>query len=94
MVTSTDGAALRDIVTVTRRRWPAARLVVVSARHTVLGTARARHDLSGLDAPLRSHGGISEQRVPLIVNRRIDGLDPGRRWRNFDAFELALNLAQ
>jgi len=42
--------------------------------------------------PLRSHGGIYEQRVPLIVNRRIDGLDANRRWRNFDAFDLALNL--
>ena len=69
-------------------------LVVVSERSVVLGSAEARHDLSGLDAPLRSHGGISEQRVPLIVNRRIDGLDPQRRWRNFDAFDLALNHAQ
>ncbi|HEX2542623.1 MAG TPA: phosphonoacetate hydrolase [Caldimonas sp.] len=68
-------------------------LVVVAERSTVIGTAAARHDLSALDAPLRSHGGVSEQRVPLIVNRRIDGLDPGRRWRNFDAFELALNHA-
>ncbi len=66
-------------------------LVVVSERSTVIGTAASRHDLSALDAPLRSHGGVSEQRVPLIVNRRITGLDPGRRWRNFDAFELALN---
>jgi exodeoxyribonuclease VII large subunit len=32
VVTSTDGAALRDIVTVTRKRWPAVRLIVVSAR--------------------------------------------------------------
>src|SRR6185436_7771797 len=39
-------------------------VVVVSKKHTVLGAARARHDLSGLDAPLRSHGGISEQSVP------------------------------
>ncbi len=67
-------------------------LVVVSERSVVLGTAAARHDLSGLDAPLRSHGGLSELRVPLVVNRRIDGLDPQRRWRNFDAFDLALNL--
>jgi phosphonoacetate hydrolase len=69
-------------------------LVVVSERSTVLGSAAARHDLSGLDAPLRSHGGVSEQRVPLILNRRIDGLDPNRRWRNFDAFDLALNHAR
>jgi phosphonoacetate hydrolase len=32
--------------------------------------------------------------VPLVLNRRIAGLDPLRRWRNFDAFELALNHAQ
>ena len=44
-------------------------LVVVSERLTVIGTSRERHDLSGLDAPLRSHGGLSEQRVPLIANR-------------------------
>ena len=69
-------------------------IVVVSERSTVIGTAAARHDLSALDAPLRSHGGVSEQRVPLILNRRTAALDPQRRWRNFDAFELALNLAQ
>ncbi|MFN7571437.1 MAG: phosphonoacetate hydrolase [Betaproteobacteria bacterium] len=69
-------------------------LVVVSERNVVLGTARTRHDLSQLELPLRSHGGVSEQRVPLIVNRPIAGLDPVRRWRNFDAFDLALNHAQ
>lgn len=69
-------------------------LVVVSERGTVLGTSASRHDLSGLDAPLRSHGGVSEQRVPLIVNRKLAGLEPNRRWRNFDAFHLALNFAQ
>jgi phosphonoacetate hydrolase len=65
-------------------------LVVVSERLTVIGTARDRHDLSGLDAPLRSHGGVSEQRVPLIANRAAPEL-PERNWRNFDAFDLALN---
>jgi phosphonoacetate hydrolase len=65
-------------------------LVVISTRHVVLGTAAARHDLSGLDAPLRSHGGLSEQRVPLLVNRRTTGV-PGGRLRNFDIFDVALN---
>lgn len=69
-------------------------LVVVSERFTVIGTAAARHDLSALEVPLRSHGGVSEQRVPLILNRSIAGLDESRRWRNFDAFDLALNRAQ
>jgi phosphonoacetate hydrolase len=65
-------------------------LVVVAERLTVIGSRRSRHDLSGLDAPLRSHGGISEQRVPLIANRAATELPP-RRWRNFDAFALGLN---
>ena len=69
-------------------------LVAVSERSTVIGTSVARHDLSALEVPLRSHGGISEQRVPLIVNRKMPGLDPARRLRNFDAFDLALNHAQ
>lgn len=69
-------------------------IVCVSERSTVIGTSEARHDLSALDAPLRSHGGVSEQRVPLILNRPLPGIDPQRRWRNFDAFHLALNHAQ
>jgi phosphonoacetate hydrolase len=68
-------------------------LVVLSERFTVIGTASTRHDLSALEVPLRSHGGLSEQRVPLILNRPLSGLDPNRRWRNFDAFDLALNFA-
>jgi phosphonoacetate hydrolase len=66
-------------------------LVVVSERSKVIGTSQARHDLSALEVPLRSHGGVSEQRVPLIVNRRLKEIDPDRRWRNFDAFDLVLN---
>jgi phosphonoacetate hydrolase len=66
-------------------------LVVVAERSKVIGTSAARHDLSALEVPLRSHGGTSEQRVPLIVNRRLVGIDPDRRWRNFDAFDLVLN---
>ncbi len=69
-------------------------LVAVSGRFTVIGTSAARHDLSALEVPLRSHGGISEQRVPLILNRALPGLDRQRRLRNFDAFDLALNHAQ
>ena len=65
-------------------------LVVVAERLSVIGTSKDRHDLSGLDAPLRSHGGLSEQQVPLLANRRATDL-PYRRWRNFDAFDLACN---
>ena len=96
-------SALRGIDAVYTRAEAAARfelpadrigdLVVVSARSVVIGSAAARHDLSGLDAPLRSHGGVTEQRVPLVMNRRIAELDTDRRWRNFDAFDWVLNRA-
>ena len=94
-------AALRGIELVLSRADAATRfelppdrigdLVVTSTRSVVIGTAAARHDLSGLDVPLRSHGGVSEQSVPLIVNRKIQNLDLNRRWRNFDAFDWVLN---
>ncbi len=69
-------------------------LIVISEKHKVLGSSVDRHDLSGLDVPLRSHGGVTEQRVPLILNRPTPDLDPGRRLRNFDAFDLGLNFAR
>lgn len=65
-------------------------IVVLSTKNKVLGTAPEKHDLSGLDEPLRSHGGLTEQRVPMISNRKVELL-PGRRLRNFDAFDIALN---
>ncbi len=65
-------------------------LVIVSQKNVVLGTSASKHDLSGLDAPLRSHGGVSEQTVPLLFNRTVNAL-PGRRLRNFDVMDLVLN---
>jgi phosphonoacetate hydrolase len=68
-------------------------LVVVSTRFVVLGTRKSEHDLSGLSVPLRSHGGATEQAVPLIFSQHahetID-VEP----RNFDIFALALNACQ
>jgi phosphonoacetate hydrolase len=69
-------------------------VIIVSERHVVLGTSRERHDLTGLDVPLRSHGGISEKTVPLLFNRRANGVDTARRLRNFDVFDIALNHLQ
>jgi phosphonoacetate hydrolase len=68
-------------------------LVVIGDHVTVLGTSAARHDLGGLDVPLRSHGGLSEQKVPLLFNRPVAGIAATRRLRNFDVFDLALNHA-
>ncbi|MDP5007923.1 MAG: phosphonoacetate hydrolase [Glaciimonas sp.] len=68
-------------------------LVIVSERLTVMGTAAAKHDLSGLTVPLRSHGGISEQRVPLLFNRKLAAIPSDHRIRNFDVFYLTMNSA-
>jgi len=68
-------------------------LIVIGDHLTVLGTSAARHDLTGLTVPLRSHGGVSEQKIPLLLNRPLHGVDPNRRLRNFDVFDLALNHA-
>ena len=65
-------------------------VVVVSTRHKVLGTAPERHDLSGLTEPLRSHGGLTEETVPMIANRKVE-VPPGQALRNFDVFDVALN---
>lgn len=67
-------------------------LIVLSggpAGSKVLGTSAAKHDLSGLDAPLRSHGGITEQVVPIIINRKAQDLP--KHLRNFDAFLIGCN---
>ena len=66
-------------------------LVVISEKHKVLGSSPANHDLSGLTEPLRSHGGLSEETVPLIFSRPVSGLADDRPLRNFDIFDLALN---
>ncbi|HEX4779125.1 MAG TPA: phosphonoacetate hydrolase [Usitatibacter sp.] len=68
-------------------------IVVISTRHVVLGTSAARHDLSGLDAPLRSHGGVTEQTVPLVFNRPAR-LAADVDLRNFDALDVALNCLE
>lgn len=68
-------------------------VVVLCDRHKVLGTSAAKHDLSGLTEPLRSHGGLTEQTVPMIANRRIE-VPAGRTLRNFDVFDVALNLVR
>ncbi|OUR80180.1 phosphonoacetate hydrolase [Alphaproteobacteria bacterium 46_93_T64] len=69
-------------------------IILVSTANKVLGTSVSRHDLSALKEPLRSHGGISEQIVPLLCNRPAGAIDDGRRLRNFDIFDMALNFAQ
>jgi len=65
-------------------------------RATVIGARRQDHDLSALgNHPLRSHGGLGEQRVPFMVSRPLkpEYLEWAARGtlRNFDIFDFALN---
>jgi phosphonoacetate hydrolase len=67
-------------------------IIVVSGGRSgskVIGTSRDKHDLSGLNEPLRSHGGLTEQEVPVIANRKFKDLP--QQLRNFDAFALGCN---
>ena len=70
-------------------------LIVISggAKHRkVIGTSAAKHDLSGLDAPLRSHGGLSEQTIPFISNVKLKSLpNPLHNW---DAFYVGCNCVE
>lgn len=67
-------------------------VVMVSTQNMTIGTSEHRHDLAALGEPLRSHGGLTEQEVPFIVNRVID-LPSKPDLRNFDAFFYATAAA-
>ncbi|HVW17008.1 MAG TPA: alkaline phosphatase family protein [Solirubrobacteraceae bacterium] len=67
-------------------------LVVLADGETVLGRSAARHDLSALHGTLRSHGGLHEQRVPIVVCAPLrEGALAGRTLRNRDLHDLLLN---
>ena len=68
-------------------------MVVISKENAVLGARRDQHDLSQLQGHrLRSHGGLSEQHIPVLRSGPLKARPAsGRNWRNFDIFDLALN---
>jgi phosphonoacetate hydrolase len=67
-------------------------LVVLADARTVLGKSEAAHDLSRLNGRLRSHGGLHERAVPIIVSRppEQDWLR-GRTLHNRDLHDVLLN---
>jgi len=67
-------------------------IVMISTENMTIGTSVSRHDLAALNGPLRSHGGLTEQEVPFIVNRVLD-LPSQPVLRNFDAFFYATTAA-
>jgi phosphonoacetate hydrolase len=68
-------------------------LVVLADRGTVLGKSLAYHDLSGVSRGLRSHGGLHEATVPVIVCHPVDPSRVPREVGNADIFDLVLNSA-
>ncbi|KAJ5928688.1 hypothetical protein N7466_007644 [Penicillium verhagenii] len=68
-------------------------IVVISKSHAVVGSKKSDHDLSQLkDHPLRSHGGLSEQQIPVLMSKPVSRqLVTGKSWRNYDIFDLVLN---
>ena len=68
-------------------------IVMVSGENMTIGTSQHRHDLAALKEPLRSHGGLTEQAVPFIVNRVLPDMPDAPDLRNFDAFYYAAMAA-
>lgn len=67
-------------------------LVVVAEKGAALGARADEHDLSLLRGHrLRSHGGLSEQEIPILRSAPLLGESKSDGWRNFDAFDVALN---
>jgi phosphonoacetate hydrolase len=69
-------------------------IVVVAKHNAVIGARTTDHDLSNLGVhKLRSHGGLSEQPIPLLRSLPVNEGDRAfpKQWRNFDIFDLVLN---
>jgi phosphonoacetate hydrolase len=74
-------------------------VVVLAETDTALGRFAAWHDLTALDAPLRSHGALGELQIPFIINRCLPRPDLVHEpyglpasVHNYDAFWVATTL--
>jgi phosphonoacetate hydrolase len=71
-------------------------VVVISTAQTCIGGSQAQHDLSGLEGHrLRSHGGVSEAKVPFILSEPLNDeyrLKAGAATlKSYQVFDFALN---
>ena len=67
-------------------------LIVLADADTVLGRSREAHDLSALRGRLRSHGGLHERAVPLLVCSAVSpGTLDGAPVHNRDLHDVLLN---
>ena len=71
-------------------------VAVISTANTCVGGAEAEHDLSGLKGHRRrTHGGISEARVPFIISEPVTDAyrekAAARPLNSYQLFDFALN---
>jgi phosphonoacetate hydrolase len=71
-------------------------VVVISTAEVCIGGSQAQHDLSGLEGHrLRTHGGVSEARVPFILSEPLNDqyrLEAGvATLKSYRIFDFALN---
>jgi phosphonoacetate hydrolase len=71
-------------------------VVVISTASVCVGGSAAQHDLKGLEGHrLRTHGGVAEAKVPIIISRPLNDdykLKGGARiLKSYEVFDFALN---
>jgi len=71
-------------------------VAVVARQDVCIGSSRSAHDLSGLKGHrLRTHGGVSETKVPFIVNRPLNDAyklkAAGQTLKSWQIFDFAIN---
>jgi exodeoxyribonuclease VII large subunit len=78
LVTSTDGAALHDVITVARKRWPSARIVVLAARvqgdtaaEELVRALRLVNRIPGLDLCILGRGGGAREDLAAFNNEAV-----------------------
>ena len=65
-------------------------IICMSSEFMTIGSSKDKHNLSGLNEPLRSHGGLHEREVPFIVNKKMPQIDSNKQLYNYDAFYFAI----
>ena len=68
-------------------------IICMSSEFMTIGSSEDKHNLSGLNEPLRSHGGLHEREVPFISNLKIQNYNNEKQLYNYDAFYYAINGA-
>jgi exodeoxyribonuclease VII large subunit len=78
LVTSPDGAALKDVVTVTRKRWPCARILFIAARvqgdgavQELVRALRLVNRIPGLDLCIVGRGGGAREDLAAFNSEAV-----------------------